>query len=178
MKTGPGSLRTRVTLAAIGVLALVLITFVVVVNAVFAAQSQRSLEATLAGRAQLGRQLARAGVGPQQIVNRVSTEGVTATLETRNGLVFSTGTAPGPLAESVTTKLGGARRVNGATLTVAVDTTLVRDARVRLRRVLIVGSALALVVSAALLTAIVRWSLRPLDEVAAPRPPDHRRSAR
>lgn len=166
MRTGRGSLGTRVTLAAIGVLALVLITFVVVVNAVVATQSEQAWEATLAGRAQLGRQLARAGVGPQQIVNRVSTEGVTATLETRNGLLFSTGTGPGPLAETVTTKLAGSGRVNGATLTVAVDTTLVTEAQVRLRRVLIVGSALALVVSAALLTAVVRWSLRPLDEVA------------
>ena len=61
MKTGGASLRTRVTLAAIGVLALVLIIFVVVVNAVVAAQSQRSLEATLAGRAQFGRQLAGPG---------------------------------------------------------------------------------------------------------------------
>lgn len=161
-----GSLRNRVILAVVGVLALVLITFVVVVNAVFVAQSERALEATLAGRAQLGRQLARSGVGPQQIVNRVSTEGVTATVETTNGRVFTTATAPGPQTRTITTTLKGSRRVDGVTLTVAVDTTLVREARTRLRRVLLVGTGLALVVSAALVTAIVRWSLRPLNEVA------------
>jgi signal transduction histidine kinase len=49
---------------------------------------------------------------------------------------------------------------------VAADTTLVGEARTRLRRVLIVGSVIALVVSAGLVTVIVRWSLRPLGEVA------------
>jgi signal transduction histidine kinase len=155
-----------VTLAVIAVLAVVLVALGIAVQTVFVAQSERALEATLAGRAQLGRQLARAGVRPQQIVNRVSTEGVTATLETRNGQLFGTGTSPGPSARTETTRLTGPGRVDGATLTVSVDTTLVRDARVRLRRVLVVGSVLALVVSAALVTAIVRWSLRPLDEVA------------
>lgn len=166
MKTGAGSLRTRVTVAVIAVLALVLVVFVVVVNAVYATQSERALDATLTSRAQLGRQLARAGVGPQQIVNRVSTDGVTASLQTRNGLVFGTGSTPGPQAKTVTVKLNGTGRVDGATLTVAADTTLARDGRVRLRRVMIVGSALALLVSAVLVTAIVRRSLRPLDEVA------------
>ena len=95
VRTGPGSLRTRVTLAVIAVLAVVLMALGIAVQAVFVSQSERSLESTLASRVQLGRQLARAGVGPQQIVNRVSTDGVTATLETRNGMVFGSGSPPG-----------------------------------------------------------------------------------
>ena len=166
MRTGPGSLRTRVTLAVIGVLAVVLVALGIAIQAVFVSQSERSLESTLTSRVQLGRQLARAGAGPQQIVNRVSTEGVTATLETRNGMLFGTGVTAGPLARTVTTTLNGTGRVAGATLTVAVDTTLVDQARVRLRRVLVVASVAALLVSAVLVTVIVRWSLRPLDEVA------------
>lgn len=166
MRTGPGSLRTRVTLAVIAVLAVVLVALGIAVQAVFVSQSERSLESTLASRVQLGRQLARAGVGPQQIVNRVSTAGVTATLETRNGMVFGTGSGPGPLARTVTTTLNGTGRVAGATLTVAVDTTLIDQARVRLRRVLVIASTAALLVSALLVAVIVRWSLRPLDEVS------------
>ena len=166
MRTGPGSLRTRVTLAVIAVLAVVLVTLGIAIQAVFVSQSERSLESTLASRVQLGRQLARAGVGPQQIVNRVSTEGVTATLETRNGMQYGTVVTPGPLARTVTTTLNGTGRVAGATLTVAVDTTLVDQARIRLRRVLVVASLAALLVSAALVAVIVRWSLRPLDEVS------------
>ena len=74
MRTGAGSLRTRVTVAVIVVLAIVLLTLGITVQAVFVAQSERSLEATLASRVQLGRQLARAGLGPQQIVNRLNVE--------------------------------------------------------------------------------------------------------
>ena len=166
MRTGPVSLRTRVTLAVIAVLAVVLVALGIAVQTVFVNQSERALESTLDSRVQLGRQLARAGVGPQQIVNRVSTEGVTATVATRNGMLYGTGVTPGPLARTVTTTLNGTGRVAGATLTVAVDTTLVDQARDRLRRVLVVAALAALLVSAVLLTVIVRWSLRPLAEVS------------
>ena len=166
MRTGPVSLRTRVTLAVIAVLAAVLVALGIAVQTVFVTQSERALESTLGSRVQLGRQLARAGVGPQQIVNRVSTEGVTATLQTRNGMLYGTGVTPGPQARTVTTTLNGTGRAAGATLTVAVDTTLVDQARDRLRRVLVIAALTALLVSAALLTVIVRWSLRPLAEVS------------
>lgn len=166
MRTGPVSLRTRVTLAVIALLAVVLVALGITVQAVFVTQSERALESTLSGRLQLGRQLARAGVGPQQIVNRVGTEGVTATLVTRSGQVYGTGLAPGPQARTVTATLNGTGRAAGATLTVAVDTTLVDQARDRLRRVLVVAALAALLLSAALLTVIVRWSLRPLTEVS------------
>ena len=62
----------------------------VAVNAVFVAQSNRSLDALLDSRVQLARQLARAGVGPQQIVNRTETDGVRAYLVLRNGTEFGT----------------------------------------------------------------------------------------
>ncbi len=166
MKTGGGSLRTRVTLAVIAVLAVVLVALAISVQAVFVAQSERSLEATLTSRVQLGRQLARAGLGPQQIVNRVSTEGVNATLETRNGMQYGTGVPAGPLARTATATLNGTGRVAGATLTVAVDTTLIDQGRLRLRRVLVIASVAALLISALLVAAVVRWSLRPLVEVS------------
>ena len=166
MRTGPISLRARVTLAVIAVLAVVLTALGIAVQTVFVGQSERALESTLAGRVQLGRQLARAGVGPQQIVNRVSTEGVTATLQTRNGMLYGTGVTAGPRTRTVSATLNGTGRVAGATLTVAVDTTLVDQSRDRLRRVLVTASLAALLISAALLTVIVRWSLRPLAEVS------------
>lgn len=166
MRTGPVSLRTRVTLAVIAVLAVVLVASGITVQTVFVAQSERALEATLAGRVQLGRQLARAGVGPQQIVNRVGTEGVTATLQTRNGTTYGSGQTTGPRARTVTTTLNGTGRVAGATLTVAVDTTPIAEARDRLRRVLVVAALVALLVSAVLVAVTVRWSLRPLDAVS------------
>ena len=90
------SLRLRVTAAVIIVLALVLILLSVAVNAIFVAQSNRNLDALLTGRAQLARQLARSGVGPQQIVNRVDADGVQAYLVLRNGAEFGSRAAGRP----------------------------------------------------------------------------------
>ena len=58
------SLRLRVTAAVMIVLAVMLIMLSIAVNAIFIAQSNRNLDALLAGQAQLARQLARSGVGP------------------------------------------------------------------------------------------------------------------
>ncbi len=160
-----GSVRTRVAVGVIVGLAVVLALLCVTVNAIFVAQSERNLDALLAGRVQLARQLSRAGVGPQQIVNRVSADGVSARLELANGSVFTSG-APGAVeARSVSAELN-AGRVDGATLTVSVDAGQVRAAQQRLRRVLILGSLIALAVSAVLVVLIVRIALRPLDDVA------------
>ena len=65
------SLRLRVIAAVMAVLAVILILLSLAVNAIFVAQSNRNLNTLLAGQAQLARQLARSGAGPQQIVNRV-----------------------------------------------------------------------------------------------------------
>ena len=68
------SLRVRVIAAVMAVLAVVLLALSFSVQSVFVAQSNRNLDALLSGRAQLGRQLARSGVRPQQIVNRVGVD--------------------------------------------------------------------------------------------------------
>ncbi|GAA3640268.1 HAMP domain-containing sensor histidine kinase [Microlunatus ginsengisoli] len=163
------SVRTRVALGVIAGLAVVLALLCVAVNAIFVAQSERNLDALLAGRLQLGRQLARTGVGPQQIVNRVSTTSVSAQLVLANGSVFTAGPAGGEVrSASATLNTGpnGQGRVDGSRLTVSVDIGLVRGAQQRLGRVLVLGSLVALAVSAALVVLVVRIALRPLDDVA------------
>ena len=161
------SLRLRVTTAVIGVLALMLILTSVAVNAVFVAQSNRSLDALLDSRVQLARQLARAGVGPQQIVNRTETDGVRAYLVLRNDTEFGTPAPTGAGIKSTTVVLNAPTRVDGATLTLTIDTALVSTARQRLRRILFVVSLLALGISALLVAWAVRLALRPLDSMAA-----------
>ena len=84
------SLRLRVIAAVMAVLAVILILLSIAVNAIFVAQSNRNLNTLLAGQAQLARQLARSGAGPQQIVNRVQAGGVQAYLVLRNGAEFGT----------------------------------------------------------------------------------------
>ena len=160
------SLRLRVTVAVLVVLAVMLILLSIAINAIFIAQSNRNLDALLTGQAQLARQLARSGVGPQQIVNRVQAGGVQAHLVLRNGTEFGTPITSGTVKTTAIT-LNAPTRVDGANLTLAVDTALVFDARRTLRRILMITAVIALVVSAVLVAAAVRLALRPLDSMAA-----------
>ena len=161
------SLRLRVTAAVMIVLAVMLILLSIAVNAIFVAQSNRNLDALLAGQAQLARQLARSGAGPQQIINRVQAGGIQAHLMLRNGTAFGIPITSGPTIKITTITLNAPTRVDGATLTLAVDTALVSGARRPLRRVLMITGVIALAVSAVLVAAAVRVALRPLEEMAA-----------
>jgi two-component system, OmpR family, sensor kinase len=162
------SLRLRLIAAVMAVLAVILILLSIAVSAIFIAQSNRNLNALLTGQAQLARQLARSGVGPQQIVNRVQAGGVQAYLVLRNGTEFGTPITAGGSVKTTTITLNApSPRVDGAQLTLAIDTSLVSDARRTLRRVLLITDVIALLVSAALVAAAVRLALRPLDSMAA-----------
>ena len=149
------------------VLAVVLLGLSFSVNAVFVAQSNRNLDALLSGRAQLARQLARAGVRPQQIVNRVSVDGVVASLELRDGTVLGSSIPAGSGVTTVTTQLPGTGRVDGARLTLSVNTSLVSGARATLRQILLVSGLAALLLSGLLVALAVRLALRPLDSMAS-----------
>jgi two-component system, OmpR family, sensor kinase len=161
------SLRLRVTTSVIVVLAVLLILLGIAVNAIFVAQSNRALDALLAGRADFAQQMARRGVGAQQIVNRSETEGVRAYLVLQNGQTVGEPPPTGPRVKSTTVILTAPTRVDGAQLTLTVDTSLVAGSRQTLRRTLMITGLVALLVSAALVAAAVRFALRPLDAVAA-----------
>jgi len=162
------SLRLRVIAAVMTVLAVILIMLSIAVSAIFIAQSNRNLDALLTGQAQLARQLARSGAGPQQIVNRVQAGGVQAYLVLRNGTEFGIPITTGASVKTTTITLNAPTpRVDGAQLTLAIDTSLVSSARRTLRRVLLITDVIALLVSAALVAAAVRLALRPLDSMAA-----------
>jgi two-component system OmpR family sensor kinase len=162
------SLRLRLIAAVMVVLAVILILLSIAVSAIFLAQSNRNLDALLTGQEQLARQLARSGAGPQQIVNRMQAGGVQAYLVLRNGTEFGTPITSGTSIKTTTITLNAPTpRVDGAQLTLAIDTSLVSDARRTLRRVLLITDVIALLVSAALVAGAVRLALRPLDSMAA-----------
>jgi two-component system OmpR family sensor kinase len=162
------SLRLRVIAAVMAVLAVILILLSIAISAIFIAQSNRNLDALLTGQEQLARQLARSGAGPQQIVNRVQAGGVQAYLVLRNGTEFGTPITSSASIKTTTITLNAPTpRVDGAQLTLAIDTSLVSNARRTLRRVLLITDVIALLVSAALVAGAVRLALRPLDSMAA-----------
>src|SRR5215216_6594068 len=145
------SLRLRVIAAVMAVLAVILILLSIAISAIFIAQSNRKLDALLTGQEQLARQLARSGAGPQQIVNRVQAVGVQAYLVLRNGTEFGTPITSSASIKTTTITLNAPTpRVDGAQLTLAIDTSLVSNAWRTLRRVLMITDVIALLVSAAL----------------------------
>ena len=160
------SMRLRVTVAVIAVLGLVLIAVGAVVDAVFAAQSQRNLDTLLTGRVQLARQLARSGVRPQALVRRVSADGVQAHLVLRTGDQFGVAVPASEQVRTVQTTLSGPGRLAGARLVLAVDTSLLAGARQTLRQVLLLAGTTALLVSAGLVALAVRAALQPLQQMA------------
>ncbi|MGI8458090.1 MAG: sensor histidine kinase [Propionibacteriaceae bacterium] len=160
------SLRLRVTAVVTVVVAVVVLVLGVVVDRVYLAQTERNLTTLLTGRAQLARQLARTGVGPQQIVNRVSANGVDATLTLRGGAVFGVPPPAGPQIRTVRTTLAGTGRVDGAVLVLAVDTDLTDRDHASLRRTLIIGGLGAVVLSALLVALATRYALAPLSTMA------------
>ena len=161
------SIRVRVIAAVMAVLAVVLLGLSFSVQSVFVAQSDRNLDALLSGRAQLARQLARSGVRPQQIVNRVGVDGVVASLTLRDGTVLGSTAEVGTGVTTVTVTLPGSGRVNGARLTLSVNSSLASGARATLRRTLLVSGLAALVLSGLLVALAVRLALRPLDSMAS-----------
>ncbi len=160
------SLRVRLTIMTIVVLGIVLLAVGIVVDTVYARQSEQNLDTLLTGRVQLARQLARSGVGPQLLVNRVEADGVRAYLVLRNGNAYGTAVPAGDQIKITQATLAANGRLAGAQLTLAVDTALVDGAHRTLRRILIVTGLVALAVSALLIAAAVRLALRPLNTMA------------
>ncbi len=161
------SIRVRVIAGVMAALALVLLGLSFTVQSVFAAQSERNLEALLTGRAQLARQLARSGARPQQIVNRVGVDGVLVSLRLRDGTVLGDTLPTGTGVQTVTTRLVGTGRVDDAALTLSVNSSLVAGARTSLQQILVVGGLVALISSSVLVGLVVHLALRPLNRVAA-----------
>ncbi|MFI5693346.1 ATP-binding protein [Kribbella sp. NPDC051586] len=159
-----GSLRVRVTVTAIAVLLVVLPITGLTVKAVFDAQAERSLDSLLTGRAQLAQQLARQNVAPGNLVRRVDADGVRVTLILRTGRQF--GAPPvdaGGTVRQVKATLQAGQQTKGATLMLSADTGLLADASSRLRTVLLISGALAILITALALVIGMRFALAPLD---------------
>jgi two-component system, OmpR family, sensor kinase len=161
--TPTASLRRRVTLTALGVLGVVLVAAGIAINAVFTAQAERGLNALLAGRVQLAKQLARQNVAPDNLVRRVDGPGLRVTLRLPSGEVI--GAQPGKSGDLRQAKalLSGPARIDGARLVISADAQLLSGAQRTLERVLIIAGVAALGLTALGLVIGIRVALSPLD---------------
>jgi signal transduction histidine kinase len=156
-----GSLRLRVTLSVTIALAVVLIALVVVVNALFSRQTVQDETNLIRDRVQLANQLEKQRLAPEQLYARLSLGGLVLVRVTEpSGLVL------GPkLAKAATTPAPKTVNYrNGTKITVFADAET--GPQTNLRRLLIIVGISALVVTAVGLIFIVRFALRPLDQMA------------
>lgn len=164
MSLRTASLRRRVTVTVLVVLAVVLVAVGLVVDAVFRAQAERDVNTVLTTRVQLAQQLAKQNVAPLTLLRRIETRGVAGSLTLPDGSFF--GAAPLPAdarIRLVRATLSGPPRINGAKLTLTADESLIAAAERSLRSVLLATGVAALAVAAVALLLAVRFALAPLD---------------
>ncbi|MBB5956114.1 signal transduction histidine kinase [Saccharothrix tamanrassetensis] len=151
------SLRRRVTVSAIAVLGVVLVGLVLVVDAMFASQSQRDVETALLDKSRNAQTLVRQRVRGAELANRLENRGVQVRLAMPDGTVF--GQAPGDdVTHKVTRGLS-----DGSTITLYAESSVITVAQARLRRLLVLVGFGALAVTAVALVWVVRRALAPLD---------------
>jgi two-component system, OmpR family, sensor kinase len=158
-----GSLRRRVTLTALGVVGVVLVAAGLAVHAVFTAQAERGLNALLAGRVQLAKQLARQNVAPANLVRRVDAPGLRVSLTLPSGQRLGENPVRGGELRQARATLTGPARISGARLVITADTALLSGAMRTLRQVLFGAGAVALLLTALGLVVGMRLALAPLD---------------
>jgi two-component system OmpR family sensor kinase len=160
------SLRRRVTVLVVSVLAVVMLGVVLVVNGVFSLETNRDLNAVLTDHERVARQLANQRVSPLNLIDRVDIDSVRARLVLANGRSY--GSLPGTIADQATAKqatitLGSPGVLHGASLTLVVVTSSIQKAQSQLRRVLLLVGFVALLLTGIVLVATVRVALSPLD---------------
>ncbi|WP_433800151.1 ATP-binding protein [Actinomycetospora sp. CA-084318] len=159
----PGSLRRRVTLTSVAVVAAVVVIVAVVSDVLFAAQTSSEARTTLNGRALQAVQLADQGLSPEQIVRRSEVGGgVAVVVRGPGGEVLAGRAVPGDARRAVTRTLRG-----GTSVTLVADPSLEGAAEGRLRRILLLVGGIAIVVAAGALLLTTRLALAPLDAMTS-----------
>lgn len=162
-----GSLRRRVTITSLAVLAVALLGVLVVVQVLFGVATNRTVNAILSDRVQLAQQLAAQRVAPTELIKRVDARSVRAELVLPDGDRFGSfidRAGENERTRRVTLQNG---QVRGGVLTLETDAGLLSGARRTLVELSTVAAVVALLVTAVALVFSVRYALSPLDAMTA-----------
>lgn len=151
------SLRRRVTVSAIAVLGVVLVGLVLVVDAMFAAQSERDVDTALLEKSRNAHALVKQRVRGAELVDRLENRGVQAQLVMPDGAVF------GHVPDDEVTNKVTRDLPDGSTITLYAESSVMTVAQTRLRRLLLLVGFGSLAVTAVALVLVVRRALAPLD---------------
>jgi two-component system, OmpR family, sensor kinase len=177
------SLRLRVVVAVLGLLAAVLLGLGLLVNAVLAARLHADLRDRLVERAGFARLLAAQALPDQQLADRLTGQGITAVVRDRGTEVYGRSFPdrprpgrPGPRPPAPATPVEVTDTEAGLTAELPLDpgtlTLTASDAEIgrtlaQLRAVELAAGAGTVVVTALLLTRVVAGALAPLSRMAA-----------
>ncbi|TSD99357.1 HAMP domain-containing histidine kinase [Skermania sp. ID1734] len=162
-----GSLRRRVTIAAVSVFAVVLVAAVFAVGAAFTFITNSSMTSVLTDHVQLAEQLAAAHTSPTEFVSRLETHSVRCRLVLADGEVLGNlrlhPDEGGPTKTRRILLPSSDGELGDAQVTLEVDGRLLAGARARLVKVLLVVALIAVAVIALGIPVVVRYALAPLD---------------
>ncbi|AKN18013.1 two-component regulator - sensor kinase [Mycobacterium haemophilum DSM 44634] len=175
------SLRRRVTVATVGVIAVLLIVLGVAIDEVVGVQLNRDLESRLADSVYRAGNLVEAGVEPAEVVNQLQGQTIRVRLISPDGTRYGDLTLPpttsppsppgGPPPPLTRTEMTSKRvtRVlqDGSKLTMVAKTTGIHRRRAVLRRDLLVGGAITLVLVALLVSLAAGRALAPLQRMTS-----------
>jgi two-component system OmpR family sensor kinase len=165
-----GSLRRRVTLSVLAALLVLIIGLIVLVDALFTVQSNRDVNSLLTSYQRSAVvQATPITATPAALLRRVDTGVVRARLVLTDGETLGTlsGSDKVDARTSRTVTLSSRnKRLDGAQLTLDVQTSVLSAPQARLRRLLLVVGLGALAVTAIVVVLVVRFALVPLDTMA------------
>lgn len=156
------SLRRRVTLSTIAVLAIALTVGAILVQTVFSVQSKRYVTNQLAERQLVAAQLDRNRVAPAEIARRSSGVGIQAQVVTKDGQIFGPVELGQPSSPDTIVRKSTLPR-SGAALTLVTTNSVLATAQNRLLGTLAGVSLGTLLAAALVLLVTVRLALKPLD---------------
>jgi signal transduction histidine kinase len=150
-----------VTVLVLGVLAVVVLGMLLVVDTVFAAETDRDLDAVLAGHERIAVTLANQRADPLVLLRRVDSDSVRARLRLAGGQVF--GDLPdSPATRQAAITLHTPGQLAGARLTLVTGTSAIDQAQAQLRRILVLVGLDVLVLAGLVVVVTVRVALSPL----------------
>lgn len=174
--TATPSLRRRLTVMALGLLALLMLTMGLVINATLTAMANRSLHERLSIATQRADFLVALGISADQLAEQLNGGVVSALVVTADGASFgdpaiepdaTTGSRfpPPPLEPDDTATVLVHPLANGGRVILVADTTEVVETMRRLQRLMIEAGLGTLLVAAILLAGVSRAMLAPLDRL-------------
>ncbi|MGF2945756.1 HAMP domain-containing sensor histidine kinase [Mycobacterium sp. Lab-001] len=174
------SLRRRVTVATVGLIAILLMALGAAIDEVVGVQLNRDLESRLADDVVRAANLVKVGVGPAELVAQLQAQRIRVQVIGPDGTRYGdrsltptaspppqTGLVPAPSARERSSKSVTRILRDGSTLVMVAKTNGIQARRAELRRDLLLGGVATLILIAALVRLVVGRALAPLQRITS-----------